>query len=211
MAEMSMNKVIHGAIRRDLDRFVEALTRLRAGDADRAAELQRAWANFDRQLTDHHEGEHAIAWPALEAVGVDRQTIAEMDAEHTTMALALADGREAMAALLPGATDDARSTALRAVEHLQQVTLTHLDHEEAEIEPVFLAHEGDPAMKQMGKEFAKVGPRKGGVFFAWVLDGATPAEREALGTTIPGPVLAVLTTVFGRPYTRQVAPVWRAA
>jgi hypothetical protein len=62
----------------------------------------------------------------------------------------------------------------------------------------------------MGKQFAKVGPVRGGVFFAWVLDGCSPAERAALGETIPGPVLAVLTNVFGRSYKKNVAPVWAA-
>ena len=32
----------------------------------------------------------------------------------------------------------------------------------------------------MGKEFGKVGPVKGGRFFAWVLDGASPDERAAI-------------------------------
>jgi len=32
MAEMSMNKVIHGAFRRDLQRFVDALGSFREGD-----------------------------------------------------------------------------------------------------------------------------------------------------------------------------------
>ncbi|MGZ8800876.1 MAG: hypothetical protein ACXWXF_13025, partial [Aeromicrobium sp.] len=67
MAEMSMNKAIHGAFRRDLNRFVEALAVFEPGDDKRARQLATAWANFDDQLTDHHEGEHEIAWPALEA------------------------------------------------------------------------------------------------------------------------------------------------
>ena len=61
----------------------------------------------------------------------------------------------------------------------------------------------------MGKEFAKVSPARGGRFFAWVLDGASPEERAAVTGEVPGPVLAVLTTVFGRGYRKQVAPVWR--
>jgi len=44
---------------------------------------------------------------------------------------------------------------------------------------------------------------------AWVLDGASPEERAAVSGEVPGPVLAVLTTVFGRGYRKQVAPVWR--
>ena len=41
MAEMSMNKVIHGAVRRDLDRFADALRTFRPGDTERAAGARR--------------------------------------------------------------------------------------------------------------------------------------------------------------------------
>jgi hypothetical protein len=58
---MSMNKAIHGALRRDLDRFVGALGAFRDGDTARAAQLGRAWENFDDQLTHHHEGEREVA------------------------------------------------------------------------------------------------------------------------------------------------------
>ena len=95
-----MNKVIHAAFRRDLERFVGALSTFPAGDANRAEELGRAWDNFDTQLTDHHEGEHEIAWPALESVGVTHETTVQMDAEHDLMAAALADA-------LPGAEEAA--------------------------------------------------------------------------------------------------------
>ena len=210
MAEMSMNKVIHGAFRRDLDRFADALTTLRPGDTERVQGLVRAWDNFDKQLVDHHEGEHEIAWPAMESVGVTQETIAQMDAEHTTMSIALVQAREAMHGLLLETDDSARQVALNGVERLREVTVTHLDHEEQVLEPVYLQNEKSPEIVAMGKKFAKVSPRTGGVFFAWVLDGITPAEKEALDSTIPGPVLAVLTKVFGRGYTKNVAPVWAA-
>ena len=69
MPTMSTNKVIHGAVRRDLDRFAAALRAFPRGNAVRADGLGRAWDNFDAQLTDHHEGEHEIAWPHLERAG----------------------------------------------------------------------------------------------------------------------------------------------
>src|SRR5690242_21529666 len=97
MATMSMNKAIHGAFRRDLQRFLDALGSFHDGDHARAAQLGTAWVNFDAQLTDHHEGEHAIAWPALESIGVSRATLEQMDAEHERMATALAHTRTAMA------------------------------------------------------------------------------------------------------------------
>ncbi len=208
MATMSMNKVIHGAIRRDLDRFEGALTTFRAGDGERARQLSVAWDNFDRQLTDHHEGEHEIAWPALESVGVSHETTVQMDAEHELMATALTDTRAAMAALASSPGQGEAERALIAMHNLREVTVTHLDHEEQILEPVYLEKKDTPEVKEMGRKFAKVSPAKGGVFFTWLLDGASAQERSAITENIPAPVLKVITAVFGRSYRKNVAPVW---
>jgi hypothetical protein len=57
-----MSKAIHGAERRRLDRFIEALSTF----SPAATCLGRdscigARATFDNQLMRHHEGEHALA------------------------------------------------------------------------------------------------------------------------------------------------------
>ncbi|MGZ5372065.1 hemerythrin domain-containing protein [Aeromicrobium sp.] len=209
MAEMSMNKAIHGAFRRDLNRFVEALAVFEPGDDKRARQLATAWANFDDQLTDHHEGEHEIAWPALEAIGVSRELLDRMDAEHDTMASALADTRSAMTTLAQSAQEADAAAAARAFQHLQAVTVAHLDHEEAEIESVYLEKRDTPEMKAMGRKFAKVSPARGGRFFAWVTDGAGPDEIATIMGTVPAPVLAIISGVFGRGYRKNVASVWK--
>jgi len=210
MAEMSMNRAIHAAIRRDLGRFTDALGRFPAGDRTRAIQLATAWQNFDDQLTRHHQGEHDIAWPALEKIGVSRDLLAQMDAEHDTMAAALVGARGAMGRLRASASAEDAATALTAMQELQRVTVQHLDHEEAEIEPVYLANERSPEMRAMGREFAKAGPVQGGTFFAWALDGATAAESNAITGMIPKPVLMLVSGVFGRNYRKTVAPVWRS-
>jgi hemerythrin-like domain-containing protein len=209
MTQMSMNAAIHAAVRRDLDRFLDALQHFPDGDRTRAAQLATAWQNFDAQLTRHHEGEHEISWPALEKLGVSRDLLAQLDTEHDTMADALAAAGTAMGSLQRTATADDAGAAHTAIQELQRVTVQHLEHEEAEIEPVFLANEGSPELKAMGREFAKVGPTQGGTFFAWALDGATPAESAAITTTIPKPVLSVILGIFGRTYRKSVAPTWR--
>jgi hypothetical protein len=92
---------------------------------------------------------------------------------------------------------------------LQSVTVEHLDHEEREIEGTYLEHAESPEMKEMGKQFAKVSPAKGGTFFAWLTDGAGPAERAALDESVPKPVQKIVGGLFGRRYRREVASVWR--
>jgi len=209
MSEMSMNKAIHGAFRRDLDRFIAALSTFPPGDLTRAGQLGTAWANFEDQLTHHHEGEHTIAWPALHAVGVSKELLARMDAEHASMAASLAEARTAIGALTQRAGAKESEAALAAFRTLKEVTVSHLDHEEAEIEDIYLAKRDTPELKAMGKAFGKVSPARGGRFFAWLLDGASPEERAALTREVPGPVLSVISGIFGRGYRKTVAPVWK--
>jgi hemerythrin-like domain-containing protein len=208
MAEMSMNKAIHGAVRRDITRFLSALDTFPDGDRARAGQLARAWDNFDYQLTRHHEGEHEIAWPALRAVGVDQALISQMDDEHDLLAEALASTRNAIAALRSSGSASDAAVAREAMANLQTVATQHLDHEEAELEPIFLTKRDDPAIKAMGRQFGKVSPPVAGTFFAWVTDGASPDEVSAIKANVPGPVLTIISGVFGRKYRREIAPTW---
>jgi hypothetical protein len=205
---MSMNRLIHCAVRRDLDRFVDALSRFPAGEESRAAELGEAWRHFHGELTRHHTDEHAIAWPALEQVGVDPALLAKFDAEHDAMAAALAEADTAMSRLESSPTGQAAAEAVRAMTKLRTVTAEHLDHEEAELEPVYFEKRDTPEIREMGRKFGKVSPKVGGAFFAWVQDGASADERAALRVSVPGPVLTIIGGLFGRSYRKTAARAW---
>src|SRR3712207_5128616 len=132
MTELSMNKVIHGAVRRDLSRFLAALDSFRDGDRRRAERLATAWNNFVRQLTRHHEGEHEIVWPVLARLGVDQALLAQMDAEHDRLAAALTGAGEQIANLRMTAAGEAAAAAREAMMVLRDVAEDHLAHEEGE-------------------------------------------------------------------------------
>jgi hemerythrin-like domain-containing protein len=209
---MSMNKVIHCAFRRDLRRFRSALAMFPDGDKARASALHTAWVNFDHQLTEHHEGEHEVAWPALKALGVADSSIATFDEEHDAMAAALRTAGAAMDTLARTATAADAQSAATAMAALDEATTTHLDHEEQEIEQLLHDKEEDPVVKQMGKQFSRRSSLPvAGVFFAWMEDGASPDERAALRQSVPGPVIAIIGGIFGRRYRKEVAPVWATA
>jgi hypothetical protein len=206
---MSMNKVIHCAVRRDLSRFRTALDKFPDGDKARAAALHRAWQNFYGQLTEHHEGEHEIAWPALKAIGVPDASITTFDQEHETMAAALETAGVAMDALAKSAAAADAQAAATAMTALDEATTTHLEHEERETEQLLLGKKDDPAVKTMGKQFSRRSSLPvAGTFFAWMEDGASADERAALRQSVPGPVLAIIGGIFGRRYRKEVAPVW---
>jgi hemerythrin-like domain-containing protein len=208
---MSMNKVIHCAVRRDLRRFEAALEAFTDGDSSRAAALDRAWQNFDAQLTDHHEGEHEVAWPAMRAIGISDATLTSFDSEHDAMAQELAHTRATMGRLAGSGSRAEADAALAAVRALDEVTTKHLDHEETLTEPALAEHDGEPAVKEMARKFSRrSGPARAGTFFAWMDDGATAQERAALRESVPRPVLAIIGGIFGRTYRKEVAPVWAA-
>ena len=145
----------------------------------------------------------------MAAVGVGREVIAQMDDEHDRMAQALASAGDAIAALRRSASAADAAAARAAVAALRTVTVEHLDHEEAVLEPVYLGKRDEPAIKAMGRRFGRVSPPVAGTFFAWVTDGAAPEELAAIKGNVPGPVLAIIGGVFGRKYRREVASVWR--
>jgi hypothetical protein len=210
MAEaISMNRLIHAAVRRDLARFEGALSGFPDGSLPRANQLRTAWKFFYGELDYHHHGEHDIAWPALESVGVPKATLDQMDAEHDRLAEALGTADTAFATLARTPTAASAKDAAAAVENLQAVVDEHLAHEEAEIEPVYQAKKGTPELKAMGRKFAKRNPKDAGNFFAWLQNGATANEQAALRAEVPPPVIAIFTRLLGRQYRRTVAPVWK--
>lgn len=133
-----------------------------------------------------------------------------MDAEHDSMATAIADVRAAVPALRHTASAEDVSAARAAFERLLAVTVAHLEHEEAELEPVYLEKKDTPEIKPMGRAFGKVSPARGGRFFAWVTDGASPEEMAAITRDVPGPVLAIVGGIFGRGYLKDIAPLWKS-
>ena len=88
MAEMSMNKVIHGAFRRDLDRFVAALE----GFPRRPGAGPPAGHRLGELRRPAHDAPRGRARDRLARARVrrrDRDLVVTMDAEHDVMAVAL--------------------------------------------------------------------------------------------------------------------------
>ena len=210
MAEpLSMNRVIHGAFRRDLARLLDALAAFPEGKQHRAVQLSTAWEFFRNELVVHHHGEHDIAWPALRAVGVDDALLAQMDAEHDRLADALAAAGDKMRVLERSATRAAADEARAAIANLQQVVEEHFVHEERDVDPVYATKRDTPQLKAMSRKFARRSPLRSGDFFAWLENGASAEERDGLRKSVPPPVIAIFSRVLGQRYRRIVAPVWR--
>lgn len=207
--QLTMNRVIHGAVRRDLDRLADALERMGDGDRPRAQALERAYRNLQTELTHHHEGEDTHIWPMLASVGVDRVLLDEMESEHSAMAEALRETGAAMTALAGSGSAADAATARQSLLRTREVVERHLQHEEAEIEPLLAPHHDSPEWKAVEKKLRSQPLPVAGRFFAWLTDGMSDQHRAVLKQTVPAPVVAVLSRVFGRRYYKDVAPTWK--
>ncbi len=209
--EQSMNTIIHAAFRRDLARFDDALATFPAGSRARADELVTAWTHFHEQLHHHHHNEETIFWPALRELGAPEALVGDLAGEHASMTLALDTADAAMTAVGTEVSAANVAAAGDAVRALRANVATHLAHEERDLEPVLLRNLHSPTIKAAEKVLRRSQTqREAGVFFAWLQDGAAPADRRALAQNVPPPVLFVLSRLLGRRYRRQVAPVWTA-
>ncbi len=207
---MTINRVIHHAVRRDLARLDAALAAVGEDDQPRAADLHRAYANLRRELTHHHEQEDQLIWPMLAKLDIDSELLSAMESEHQDMSRALADTDAALESFaMTGAAADARR-ARESVVSTRAVVDRHLSHEEDELEPAMLPHLDSPEWKAVEKKLSRQPPPVAGRFFAWVQDGMSEEDRAFLDSTVPRPVTGILSRVFGRRYHREIAPVWQA-
>jgi hemerythrin-like domain-containing protein len=206
---MTMNRVIHAAVRRDLGRLESALATAPDGDRARARQLQVAYAHLHDQLKHHHEGEDTHVFPFLARVGGATELVQVMETEHQAMADALAGVRAAINTYAStGSASDAH-VAGDAVVRAKDVVEQHLHHEEDDLEPIMLPHLETAEWKAVEKRLRPASLADSGRFVAWVQDGMPDEERAYLRSTIPAPVTFLLSRLAGRSYSRHVAPAWQ--
>jgi hemerythrin-like domain-containing protein len=211
MAEhLSMNTVIHAAVRRDLQRFRKALEELPVGSTERAADLDRAWQHLDHQLYHHHHSEETIFWPALREAGADETLVGDLGGEHDRMAEAMTRAREVMRKFAADPSAGNLEQAKAAFDDLTTAVETHFVHEERDLEPFQAQVKDTPPMRRAAREIRRAQtPAQAGGYLAWLQDGADPGAQAFLRQQIPAPVLLVLSRLLGRSYARRIASIWR--
>ena len=159
---MTMNQLIHAAVRRDVGRLEAALERANDGDVARASQLERAYTNLHRELQHHHQSEDRLIYPFVAKVEPAPELLKAMDEEHHAMAEALAETRSAMAAYAATASPADAKTARESVARTRAVIDEHLTHEENDFEPLLRPYLDTPEWKTVEKQtVADVGRRDG--------------------------------------------------
>jgi hypothetical protein len=145
---LTLNTVIHAAVRRDVARFQQALATFPIGSRERAAQLEMAWQNLDHQLYHHHHGEETIFWPALRELGADESLVGDLGGEHERLAEAMTLTRKAMSALASEPSEVNVDQARAAFDTLGDVVDTHFTHEERDLEPMLAGVIASPQWKR---------------------------------------------------------------
>lgn len=197
--DFSMNRLMHHAFQRDLDRMAVLVRQ-----ANWAAAVAR-WRLFDALLTEHHTLEDTYLWPLVAQRSTDPAELAlveEMAAEHVELHDSLARADEVMTG--PAPADEAGvAAALAALDDVKRVLGAHCEHEEADAEPLLAAYVRADDLTEFHKA-----TRSGDtamVALPWIADGASPADRAIIWGRIPGPVRLFLKPRMERKYRAAVA------
>ncbi|HEY5181149.1 MAG TPA: hemerythrin domain-containing protein, partial [Dermatophilaceae bacterium] len=128
-ADTRMMGIVHGALRRDLTRAADALSRQPfPGDAQRVAIAQHMQAMMGF-LHVHHSGEDAWLWPTMRRLNPGASDVLDqMDADHLSIAPHMGKVTAAAAAYEMSATG--REALLQALRDLRGTLDPHLRREE---------------------------------------------------------------------------------
>ncbi|MCU1358623.1 MAG: hemerythrin cation binding domain protein [Acidimicrobiales bacterium] len=216
-ADLLMFDVMHQAMRTQSRALAVALGALDPTDRAGAEELQAWYTQMLAGIEHHHTVEDTIFFPMMVAHDPAAEALqATMASDHHVLDEHLVAVSESLAALVVVASDGAlvasmperyaasvRDDAVRATEALVACLDDHLDREEAETFPIFLASVPRVAMEQghgqaMGDDGKKVLP-----FIApWLLPSASPEQQAALLGGLPRLVRTVLRFVWVPRYTK---------
>lgn len=208
-ADTSMMRIVHAALRRDLERARAALTRVPPPDDRQRAAIAEQLRWLMSFLEAHHRSEDEGYYPAVR----------ERDPGAAALLDDMASDHEAVAATIVGleraadayAERGVREPLVRAIDELTAVLYPHLQREEDEAMPVLsraITNAELSAIEQRhnldGKSMAQLG-REG----HWLIDGVTAEDRARVVGLVPPVPRFILLHGFGRSYRRRARACWR--
>lgn len=212
-ADTRMMPIVHGALRRDLDRLrIELTSEPHPAGAHKEALADHVGWMMDF-LHEHHTGEDAGLYPMVRDRSADAAALLDdMDADHRRIDPAMTALRSAAAAWRTGGEQE-RQALVAALDQLDAVLRPHLDREEAEAMPLVSRtltqrewRDWDQRHNVKSKSFAELG--QGGM---WMLDGLDERDRQIVLHQVPLVPRYLLLWGFGPRYRRQSAARWSHA
>lgn len=201
--------IVHRALRREIRLLGEMIAAVAPGDVKRAAVLAEHFADVRTGLVNHHEGEDELLWPPmLSRVGLEREVVLRMEAEHERVAETLNAADALVTQWARTADAETRDRAVVALEQHYAVLTEHLDDEEEHLLPLAERFLTAKEWAALGEHFVMSTPKtKLLKFFGMVMEDADERDRAILLGGMPAPARLVW-RVLGPPlYARTLRKV----
>jgi len=205
-----MMVIVHGALARDLGRARSALaTDPTVGDRRTPLAAQLQW--MMTFLHHHHVSEDVGLYPLVKERNPSAASLMEsMEAEHQAIGpgMAAIEGEALLFARDDGPEQRARLVA--AIDLLQASLIPHLEHEEGEFLPLVLSSISQEEWRQWDQRH-NIRPKSLldlGFTTQWLLDSATPEDRQYVASRIPAFARALLLHGFAGSYRRHSSRCW---
>ncbi|MFF0478785.1 hemerythrin domain-containing protein [Streptomyces sp. NPDC004284] len=199
-------RIVHRAFRRELRLLGELVAAVAPGDVGRAAVLAEHFTDLHAGLLNHHRGEDELLWPLmLSRVGLERDVVLRMEAEHERVAETLDAVSVLVGRWAPAADADTRDRLVAAIEEHRTVLVEHLDDEEAHLLPLAERFLTAKEFGALGDHFVQHTPKtKLFKFFGMVMEDADRREQAIMLGNLPAPV-GLVWRVIGPPlYARTM-------
>jgi hemerythrin-like domain-containing protein len=207
--------LMHHAFRRDLDRFVAAVSGTPLRDRTTWRRLVRRWQVFATALHDHHTSEDRHIWPyvTVRADDSERRVLAAMEAEHRDIDPLLESCREGLT-LMVDEPSERRRTALHADLVAARDGLgRHLGHEEAEAIPVIQRRVSAEEWRRLEKDRLQKDARLRDALAVvpWAMHGVPDDVRERVFAAPGGSAFRVMWAVTRGRFERRERRAFRYA
>ncbi|MFE0626109.1 hemerythrin domain-containing protein [Streptomyces sp. NPDC058864] len=211
-ADTRMMGIVHGALRRDLERTRTVLSAEPHPGRRQGSALGRHVAWLMEFLHAHHTGEDEGLWPlVLERDPAAGPLLDSLDADHRRITPAAVTVTDAARRYAETASEEARIRLLAALDSLTAVLVPHLEREVAEAMPVVSAaltqdewHAWDQRYNVKSKSFTQLG-----IEGHWLLDGIDPEGHRIVVALVPPVPRFILLHGFARAYRRRRAEWWQ--
>ncbi|MET9878501.1 hemerythrin domain-containing protein [Actinacidiphila glaucinigra] len=212
-ADTRMMGIVHGALRRDLERTRTVLTSEPHPQPRQGSAVGRHVVWLMEFLHTHHTGEDEGLWPLVrERDPATGPLLDSLDTDHRRITPAAVTVTDAARRYAETASDEARIRLLAALDSLTAVLVPHLEREVAEAMPVVSAtltqaewHAWDQEYNVRSKSLTQLGMEG-----HWLLDGIDPEGHRIVVRLVPPVPRFVLLYGFARAYRRRRAEWWPA-
>lgn len=211
-ADTAMMRVVHNALRRDVERLSSVLDNDRVHDPKQRTALAGHVTWMMDVLHAHHSGEDEGLFPAIrdrrpEVAGL----LDDMERDHSDITVAVDRLRSVAAGYRDGGHPGARSDLGEALDDLRTRLVPHLRREEAELLPVAASCLTNREWSTIEQEHF-VGTRSMlelGLEGHWLIDEADDADRATVLGVVPAVPRFVLRYGLARTYRRRRDAWWR--